>query len=331
MNIREQVELREKETLSPYASLAVNTRGRKESIDPCIMRTDYQRDRDRILHCNSFRRLTHKTQVFLSPTGDHYRTRLTHTLEVAQVARSISRALRLNEDLTEAIALGHDLGHTPFGHAGEEVLNELSPHGFEHSAQSVRIVEHLENQGKGLNLTWEVRNGIACHSYGGTPASTLEGQVVCYGDKIAYMNHDIDDAMRAGLLFPDDIPLEVRHELGRTKSERLTAMISDLVENSNEGKIKMSERGQYLFDLLRSFMFEAVYTNPLAKSEEGKAKDVIRQLYHFYYNNPELLPENYRNDNLDIHTNVCDYISGMSDRFCVAVYEDIFVPRPWGI
>lgn len=332
MSIREKLEQREQLTLSPYASVSSQTRGRETEEDSCTMRTAYQRDRDRILHCNSFRRLTHKTQVFLSPEGDHYRTRLTHTLEVAQVARTISRALQLNEDLTEAIALGHDLGHTPFGHAGEEVLNRLSPLGYHHSKQSVRMVEVLEHNGRGLNLTWEVRNGIACHS-NGTPAETQEGQVVRYADKIAYMNHDIDDAIRAGILVESDIPLEIKSELGRSKSTRITAMITDLVENSGEA-IKMSPRGQELYDLLRSFMFQAVYTNPKAKTEEGKAKQVVEQLYQYFLSSPEELPEFYQNiqqKDGEPHRGICDYLSGMSDRFCVTLFERLFVPRPWSI
>jgi len=273
----------------------------------------------------------HKTQVFLAPEGDHYRTRLTHTLEVCQVARTISRGLRLNEDLTEAIALGHDLGHTPFGHTGEDVLIEVCPHSFRHSLQSVRVVEVLENSGRGLNLTEEVRNGILCHS-NGTPAFTLEGQVARFADKIAYMNHDIDDALRAGILSERDIPFNVQVGLGRTKSERISAFVASLIENSGE-TIRMSGSHQKLFDELRSFMFESVYQNPGAKKEESKAKEVVRRLYDHYVRNPAGMPMEYLAimENSDIHRAVCDYVSGMSDRFCIAMYEELFVPRSFSI
>jgi len=272
-----------------------------------------------------------KTQVFLSPEGDHYRTRLTHTLEVCQIARTIARALHLNEDLTEAIALGHDLGHTPFGHAGEEVLAQVCPHGFVHAAQSVRVVEVLENGGQGLNLTWEVRDGIRCHSHG-SQAATLEGRVVRYADKIAYMNHDIDDAIRAGVLSHEDIPEKFRRELGETKSERITAFVTAVVENSGQ-EIAMDQKHQALYDELRSFMFERVYTNPVAKKEEGKAKEVVRQLYLYFTAHPHKMPEEYRRimEQTDVHRAVCDYISGMSDRYCIAMFEEIFVPKSWGL
>lgn len=332
MTIRERTERWEEKTLSEYATKAVDTKGREKPQDQCIMRTDFQRDRDRILHCNSFRRLMHKTQVFLSPAGDHYRTRLTHTLEVAQVARTIARGLGLNEDLTEAIALGHDLGHTPFGHCGEEVLNRLSPNGYHHSQQSVRVVEFLENNGQGLNLTWEVRNGIACHS-SGKNADTREGQVVRYADKIAYTNHDIDDAVLAGILTYDDIPIDILAYLGRTKSQRITTLISDLVNNSGE-EIKMSPKIQNLYDKLKDFMYKAVYTNPVAKKEEVKAQRVVEQLYAYYLEHVDELPPFYREiqqQTGDIHIGICDYISGMSDRFCVTQFEKLFIPIPWEI
>lgn len=331
MTIREHTEQIERETLSPYAALAAETTGRDNFTPLCDYRTEYQRDRDRIIHCKSFRRLMNKTQVFLSPEGDHYRTRLTHTLEVCQIARTISRALRLNEDLTEAIALGHDLGHTPFGHAGEEVLAEICPHGFRHNVQSVRVVEFLENDGMGLNLTREVRDGILCHS-SGTSAKTLEGRVVRYADKIAYMNHDIDDAIRAGVLTDDEIPWNLRRELGRTKSERITTMIEAIVKASGE-EVCMDDHSQSLYDQLRAFMFEAVYTNPEAKGEEGKAKEVVRRLYEYYARRDHELPAEYRviAEQTDLHRAVCDYISGMSDRYCVALYEKLFVPKSWSI
>jgi len=329
--IRQRTEQIERETLSSRAMLVVNTRGRRTPAEPCPIRTDFQRDRDRIIHSKSFRRLMNKTQVFLSPEGDHYRTRLTHTLEVCQIARTISRALRLNEDLTEAMALGHDLGHTPFGHAGEEVLSELCPHGFVHAEQSVRVVEALENDGAGLNLTWEVRDGIRCHS-SGPSAHTLEGRVVRYADKIAYMNHDIDDAIRAGVLLESDIPWEVRMGLGVTKSQRITAFITSLVENSGED-IRMDSEHQKLYNQLRSFLFANVYTNPEAKGEEGKAKEVVRRLYLYFTENPGKLPAEYRRimAESDVHRAVCDYISGMSDRYCIAVYGQLFVPKSWSV
>jgi len=294
------------------------------------LRTEYQRDRDRIIHCKSFRRLTHKTQVFLSPEGDHYRTRLTHTLEVCQIARTIAQALRINEDLTEAIALGHDLGHTPFGHTGEDVLNQLSPHGYIHAQQSVRIAQRLENGGKGLNLTWEVRDGILHHS-SGTAASTLEGRLVRYADKIAYLNHDIDDAIRAGVMTHEDIPAVFRKELGPTKSDRITFFVSALVEGSGQD-IAMPDRAQQLYEELRDFMFSSVYTNPAAKKEDEKAKMVVHRLYEYYTENPDALPPEYAAIALgsDVPRAVCDYISGMSDRFCISTFEDIFVPRSWG-
>lgn len=331
MNIRERTEELERRTLSPYAALSAETRGREKPVTACGIRTEYQRDRDKITHSKSFRRLMNKTQVFLSPEGDHYRTRLTHTLEVCQIARTISRALRLNEDLTEAIALGHDLGHTPFGHAGEEALNKICPHGYLHSVQSVRVVEKLENEGRGLNLTWEVRNGILCHS-SGESAETLEGRVVRYADKIAYMNHDVEDAVRAGVLTVDSLPVNVLQGLGRTKSERITALVDSLVENSGED-IKMDKLHQDLYDELRAFMFEAVYMNPQAKGEEGKAKKVVGQLYLYFTENPQELPPEYREilSQSDAHRAVCDYISGMTDRYCISLYEKLFVPKSWGL
>jgi dGTPase len=333
LNIRGQCEQLEIQNLSPYASLSGRSRGREKKDTVCPLRTCYQRDRDRILHSKSFRRLMHKTQVFLSPEGDHYRTRLTHTLEICQIARTISRSLRLNEDLTEAIALGHDLGHTPFGHAGEYVLDEICADtgGYRHAEQSVRVLEVLENSGLGLNLTWEVRNGIRCHS-SGTPAETLEGRVVRYADKIGYMNHDIEDACRAGVLAEDDVPWEVRHGLGRDKSERITTLITSIIDNSTDD-IRMSANHQQLYDRLREFMFAAVYTCPSAKGEEGKAKDVIRRLVEYFMKHTHELPEEYlrileREGELRA---VCDYISGMSDRYCIAVFENLFVPKSWSV
>lgn len=330
MTVRERLLETEEQILSPYACLCKNSQGRERPEEPCPMRTDFQRDRDRIIHCKSFRRLKHKTQVFLSPEGDHYRTRLTHTLEVSQIARTVSRALRLNEDLTEAMAMGHDLGHTPFGHIGERTLNEICPHGYRHNLQSVRVVKFLENDGRGLNLTLEVENGIECHSAGVTPAKTLEGRVVRYADKIAYMNHDIEDAIRAGVLKDSDIPPDLQAVLGKTKSERITSFITSLVENSSDD-IRMSTELQKAYNDLNAFMFEAVYRNPVAKSEESKAMDLIQLLYEYFVKQPDKLPVEYQKiaKQWDIHWAVCDYISGMSDRFAVTTFQNLFIPKSW--
>mgnify|MGYP000969591435 CR=1 FL=1 len=334
MTIRERTQQIEQRMLSPYAALSEATRGRLRPEEECPIRTPYQRDRDRIIHCNAYRRLMHKTQVFLSPRGDHYRTRLTHTQEVSQIARTIARALLLNEDLTEAIALGHDLGHTPFGHAGEAVLNEVYSGGFSHNDQSVRVVQRLEKGGQGLNLTYEVLDGILHHSYTpqGGHACTLEGRVVHYADKIAYMNHDIDDAIRAGILAESDLPRTVTDVVGGSKSRRITSFVLSIVENSGED-IRMDPDCQAAYQGLRSFLFESVYTNPKAKGEEEKAKEVIRRLYAYFTAKPHKLPEDYqtivKQEGAD--RAACDYISGMSDRYCVTVFESLFVPRSWGM
>jgi dGTPase len=330
-NIRQQTEQIESNILSPFAALAANSMGRVVQEEQCTLRTAYQRDRDRILHCKSFRRLKHKTQVFLAPEGDHYRTRLTHTLEVSQIARTIARALRLNEDLTEAIALGHDLGHTPFGHAGEHVLNEVCSCGFNHYQQSVRVVEKLECDGKGLNLTWEVRNGIERHTNGEQPA-TLEGQIVRLSDKIAYINHDIDDAIRAGVLCEVDIPDSVQATLGKTPSQCINKLILDTVSNSlNKNQIVMSEKTRQSFDLIHKFMFEKVYTNPAAKSEEFKVQYIIKHLYEYFMSNIHKLDEDYFNIiKLDgAETAVIDYIAGMTDHYAIQLYNEIFIPGSW--
>ena len=322
----------EREYFSPYAALSENTRGRRRPEEPCPIRTDYQRDRDRILHCNSFRRLKHKTQVFLAPQGDHYRTRLTHTLEVSQIARTIARALNLNEDLTEAIALGHDLGHTPFGHAGERALNRICPFPFYHHLQSVRVTDILERDGKGLNLTYEVRNGIVCHSSGGGEAQavTLEGRIVRLSDKVAYINHDIEDAERAEVLSERDLPFEAVYVLGRTKSERLTTIIRSVVENSVDD-IRMAPEVQKAHIELRNFMFEYVYTNPVAKGQESKAEALIEKLYEYYFKNPDRLPEFYRGlmESFPKERVICDYIAGMTDQYAVSQYESLFIPKFW--
>lgn len=333
MVIREKQEQWEVQYLSPYAALSKNSRGRDRYEPQCDIRPVYQRDRDRILHSKSFRRLKHKTQVFLTPQGDHYRTRLTHTLEVSQNARTIAKALRLNEDLVEAIALGHDLGHTPFGHAGERALNSLCSKGFAHYEQSVRVVERLENGGKGLNLTYEVRDGIRNHKTSGHP-STLEGKIVRLSDKIAYINHDIDDAIRAGILVEEDIPREYREVLGYTTRERLNNMIHDIVKNS-EGKpdIIMSADVEKAMLGLRKFMFDNVYTNPRAKSEEVKAQNMLEHLFSFYKEHPEKMSEEFvdmlENRGESLEDVVCDYISGMTDQYAIQKFQEYFVPKSW--
>ena len=329
MSIRENLERMEEISLSPFATLSVNSRGRDREEPQCDIRPVFQRDRDRILHCKSFRRLKHKTQVFLSPKGDHYRTRLTHTLEVSQNARTIAKALRLNEDLVEAIALGHDLGHTPFGHAGERILNELCEEGYRHNEQSVRIVEKLEKDGKGLNLTWEVRDGILNHQTSMMP-HTLEGKIVRLSDKIAYINHDIDDAIRAKVMSEEDIPLEIRKVLGMTTKERLNTLIHNIIMNSmGKNDIVMSEEQD-----LRKFMFQKVYTNPAAKGEEAKAERLLCELYAHYMGHIEILPEQYQRMHSEGEKKervVCDYISGMTDQYAVAKYREFFLPKAWEI
>lgn len=335
MNIREQQEEYEKQFLSPYAAHSTDSKGRDRQEAQCDMRTVYQRDRDRILHSKSFRRLIHKTQVFLSPEGDHYRTRLTHTLEVSQIARTIARSLRLNEDLVEAIALGHDLGHTPFGHTGESALNEVCETGFWHHEQSVRIVELIEKGGCGLNLTKEVRDGILNHRTNTQP-STLEGQVVRLSDKIAYINHDIDDAIRGKILTEEEIPKECTTVLGTTVKERLNNMVHDIVKQSTgKPKVIMSPEFAEAMANLRQFMFQWVYTNPVAKSEEKKAKNMIVALYHYYLDNIEMLPAEYiymmEKKNQTEARVVCDYIAGMTDSYSIAKFKEIFEPKAWKV
>lgn len=322
---------REEEYLSPYAFLTKNTKGREKPLAPCHNRTEFQRDRDRILHCKSFRRLMHKTQVFFAPTDEHYRTRMTHTLEVTQVARIIARALRLNEDLCEAAALGHDLGHTPFGHAGETAMQRCFDPDFTHYKQSLRVVDLLENGGAGLNLTYEVRDGILNHT-GNCMASTLEGVIVKFADRIAYINHDIDDACRAGILTPADIPSHLRAVLGDTHSERINTMVTSIIEASeNQNRIEMTkEIGEATMEL-RDFMRRNVYTDSIAKAEEDKAQELLISLYHYHIEHPEQMPALYQS-NIErdgLGRCVCDYISGMTDRYAIARYEDIFVPKVW--
>jgi dGTPase len=335
MTIREQLELRELEYLSPYATKSKESKGRKREEAECDLRPVFQRDRDRILHSKSFRRLKQKTQVFLLPTGDHYRTRLTHTLEVSQNARTIAKALRLNEDLVEAISLGHDLGHTPFGHAGERALNEVCPHGFRHNEQSVRVVEYIEKDGRGLNLTQEVLDGILTHQTAGEPM-TLEGQIVRMSDKIAYVNHDVDDAIRGGILMEADIPPKYRKVLGNSTKERLNTITHDVIINSmDKPTVQMSEEVEEAMQGLRRFMFDNVYRNPLAKQEEHKAVQMVQNLYAYYMDHFDKIPEEFMRlveVNGDSKEQViCDYIAGMTDNYAVKTFQEIFVPESWKI
>ena len=327
--VRERILRQEQLILSPYAQLAKDTWGREYPEEECDLRTCYQKDRDKIIHCKSFRRLKQKTQVFISPEGDHYRTRLTHTLEVGQIGRTICRALALNEDLCEAIAMGHDLGHTPFGHAGERALNALNPNGFSHSKQSGRVVRYLERNLKGLNLCKEVINGIENHTRSGNPL-TREGIVLRFADRIAYLNHDIEDAITAGILTEDDLPRECTDVLGHTKSERITTLINSLVENS-WAEIKMAPEIQTQFEALSTFMYDNVYTDSIAKVEEKKVDILVAELYKYFKQHPEKMPEMYhiiaREEGLD--RAVTDYIQGMSDDFASVTFQNIFIPKPW--
>lgn len=329
--IREETQRIERETLSPYAALSENTRGRARETAECEIRTPYQRDRDKVIHCKAFRRLKHKTQVFLSPEGDHYRTRLTHTLEVSQIARTIARALRLNEDLTEAVALGHDLGHTPFGHAGERALNALMMGGFRHYEQSARVVERLENDGEGLNLTFEVRDGIRCHTVG-QEAVTMEGRIIRWADKIAYMNHDIDDAIRAGVIHESDIPRGIIEVLGDTKSRRITTMILSLIRNSQNGVVNMDDDVLEAYSDLHDYMYKAVYLNSYAKREEQKVPHVMESLFSYFVHHPACLPESMQRiaEADGREQAACDYIAGMTDRYAVDLYSNLFIPKAWG-
>lgn len=332
MTIREEIEKKEHEILSPYASFSDESRGRDREEKQCDLRTVYQRDRDRIIHSKAFRRLKHKTQVFLSPYGDHYRTRLTHTLEVSQIARTIARCLKLNEDLTEAIALGHDLGHTPFGHAGERALTTALGRPFRHNEQGVRVVEKLEKDGRGLNLTWEVRDGILNHKTSLTPA-TLEGKIVRVSDKIAYISHDIDDGIRAGILFEKSIPGKLSDVLGHNTRDRIDNLIHDVIGTSmGKPDILMSEEYRdALFDL-RSFMFEKLYTSKAAKGEEIKAERIVARLFEHYNAHPEEMSLEYLkmiDQGEKKETVVCDYIAGMTDNYAVMKYKDIYIPRSW--
>ncbi len=329
--VREIFYERERATLSPRAFLCENTRGREYPIEECVNRTEFQRDRDRILHCKSFRRLMHKTQVFLFPSDEHYRNRLTHTLEVTQIARIIARALMLNEDLCEAAALGHDLGHTPFGHAGEVVMQMCYSSDFTHYKQSLRVVEKLENNGAGLNLTWEVRDGIVNHT-GDHLASTLEGVIVKYADRIAYLNHDIDDSVRGNIITLDDIPREITDVLGHSHSERINRMVTGVIEGSrNLDSIQMTEEIGNATNQLRKFLFDAVYYNPKAKKEEVKAMELVKNLFQYFVRYPKKMPEQFYNNtkNESVERCVCDYISGMTDRYAIELYKDLFIPHVW--
>lgn len=330
--IREDLEKREQSFLSPYATLSMNSRGRARDEEQCDIRPVFQRDRDRILHSKSFRRLKDKTQVFLTPEGDHYRTRLTHTLEVSQNARTIAKALMMNEDLVEAIALGHDLGHTPFGHAGERALDDVCPLGFEHNVQSLRVIDVLEKDGVGLNLTHEVRDGILNHQTSGSPF-TLEGQIVRISDKIAYIHHDMDDAIRGGILTEEDVPRSIREVIGFTTGERLDHFIHDIVTTSfGKNEIKMSDPVATAMKELRTFMFENVYKNPEAKSEEGKAEKLVQTLYNYYLKHLEKLPKDMIqmvNRGEAKERVVCDYVASMTDRFAINTYEELFIPKSW--
>lgn len=329
MTVREMIEQREHETLSEYAAFSSETKGRAHELSPDDIRTEYQRDRDRIIHCKAFRRLMHKTQVFFSPEGDHYRTRLTHTLEVSQIARTMAVALRLNENLAEAIALGHDLGHTPFGHSGERALDEICPLGFHHYEQSLRVVDVLERDGAGLDLTWEVRDGIVHHTKG-EPAATLEGRIVKLADHFAYAHHDFEDAVRAGVMSEEMVPADIKAILGNTATERLSTMINSVIENSVED-IAMEPEVAEASRLLEEFMFDAVYLSSAARSQEEKVKNLVKSLYNFFLDEPDAMPAEYQaiamRDGLE--RAVCDYISGMSDRYAIKTYNDFFVPKGW--
>lgn len=331
MQIREYYEAMEEKNLSEFACLSKRSKGREKIERQCDIRTVFQRDRDRIIYSKAFRRLKHKTQVFISPEGDHYRTRLTHTLEVSQIARTIARGLRLNEDLTEAIALGHDLGHTPFGHAGERILNQVCTLGFKHNEQSVRVVDVLEKDRKGLNLTWEVRDGICCHT-GNEMPSTYEGCVVRFADKIAYINHDIEDAIRARILSEQDLPKECSNTLGNTSSRRINNMIVNIIENSiKHGTICMSQEFQESSDCLRNFMFENIYIGSIAKVEESKAESMVKELFLYILKTPDLLPPDYYEaiDSEGLEQTVLDYVAGMTDRYAVKKFQGIYIPASW--
>ena len=330
--LREQREALEHQLIGPYGVLAEQSRGRLTPEEPCPIRTCFQRDVDRITHAKAFRRLKHKTQVFLQPEGDHYRTRLTHTLEVTRLARTVARALQFNEDLTEAIALGHDLGHTPFGHAGERALRDIMGGGFHHYEQSLRVVDRIEKSGRGLNLCYETRMGLLHHTYG-APDDTREATVVRLCDRIAYINHDLDDAIRAGILTAEDVPARIRSAVGDRTSARLNAMLSDLIANSENGQLRMSDGMAAVFDAFHNFMYDAVYRNPTAKGEESKVKGILTGIFEYYVAHPERLPAEFSEiahvDGLE--RAVCDYVAGMTDGYAMERYGEIFIPAAWSV
>ena len=327
---RERIEDLERATLSERATLAAHTKGRERDEEPHHLRTAFQRDRDRIVHAKAFRRLKHKTQVFIAPEGDHYRVRLTHTLEVAQIARTAARALALNEDLTEAIALGHDLGHTPFGHLGEQALTPFLGRPFRHNEQSLRVVDHLEDEGRGLNLTWEVRDGIVNHTWSMPQPSTLEGQVVRFADRIAYVNHDVDDAIRAGVLDPSELPVDAVQTLGALHGQRIDTLVSDLVTASDGApEIGLTDPVAAALDRLRDFLFQRVYLREDAAQEQQKAIGLVRALFSHYLDHPDEVPEEYHHAPGDLPTRIADHIAGMTDRYALRVYEQLFLPRGW--
>ncbi len=330
MTIREETQRLEDMILSPFGTRSQNSRGRLRPEEECPVRTAFQRDRDRVIHSKAFRRLKHKTQVFLSPEGDHYRTRLTHTLEVAQIARTVARALRWNEDLTEAVALAHDLGHTPFGHAGERALNALVPGGFRHYEQSLRVVDVLEKDGQGLNLTAETRSGILCHTTG-QEADTPEGRLVRIADRIAYINHDIDDAVRAGIISEQALPEEVREVLGSSTSQRINTLVLSLIGHSKEDSLSLGPEVREVFERLQQFMFASVYCNDSAKSEERKVPQLMEFLYDYYTAHPDAMPPEYRQTAVREGNEraVCDHLAGMTDRYAVEQFKRFFVPRSW--
>lgn len=329
---REQREALENVMISPDGVLSIRSKGRAKPEPECDVRTCFQRDVDRVIHSKAFRRLKHKTQVFLLPEGDHYRTRLTHTLEVSRIARTAARALQLNEDLTEAIALGHDLGHTPFGHAGERALNELYENGFHHYEQSLRVVDRLEKDCQGLNLCYETRMGILHHTHG-DDGDTMEAVIVRLSDRIAYVNHDLDDAMRAGIVLPEDVPLIVRERIGTRNSQRINSLLTNLIQHSGNGTVRLSPEMQEAFDQFHDFMYDAVYLNPKAKGEEHKVYGIIGGIWDHYRRHPEQLPEDYRviHEEEGLERAVCDYISGMTDGYAMEIYSKIFIPAAWSV
>ena len=329
---REEREALERVIVGPRGVRAVDSAGRAVPEEECMLRTCFQRDVDRITHCKAFRRLKHKTQVFLQPEGDHYRTRLTHTLEVTRLARTAARALSLNEDLTEAIALGHDLGHTPFGHAGERALNKIYSGGFKHFEQSLRVVDLLERDGRGLNLCYETRMGILHHTYG-APDDTSEATIVRLCDRIAYVNHDLDDSIRAGILTAEEVPEKIRRNCGERNSERINSMITDLVCSSREGEIGLSPKMKETFDFFHAYMYSDIYTNPIAKGEESKVEGILRGLFEYYTAHPEKLPEDFGGiiEKEGVERAVCDYISGMTDSYAMEKYSDLFIPFAWTV